>query len=890
VGKKIAVLAVALLVTGLAILGYYIQEGRKHLLSDPYKAVPLASFVVIETSDLQSFLNSLTTGKGIFGEMAGVKELQGFNIKLKEFAGLLNKPACKELLPGSTSVISFTLTPQGKYSLQLSLNVPGNIRLRHIKDILRSSGATTVTGIRSKGRTLLTVPIEVAGNDSVFISLDNGLLVCNNSLAASDEALARIIKGDDIRTTAGFERVHTTSGKNVDKFFIIYRNLPAVIQKLLTNGKQDIAVKGSKLASATGLDIYINGNGIALSGYTEATDTAQFLYKYKSVVPKELHIYRFLPAATMLFETMIMQDFQAGGSSGQASDQTVMMAEKLREFIKGEVTRAIIDIKGQPLDDDQVMIFELSSRVAAEKAFIDVLGRKPEKEYFQTDEQLRIPIYKASLAGLTGLLKPDYNPGFEETYFAFYDNYLIAGTSYSTISRILYDNILNKTLANDITYKEFESTLPSKAGYFFFCIPARIIGYLSKYLDPELIHSLEENKTALSKIQSAGFQLTASNGMIYNSMSVRYSDEVREESLTEWETLLDTLAAIKPFFFTNHNTGAKEIFIQDLNNNTYLINTVGRVLWKVPLNERITSNIFLVDYYHNGKYQMLFSGKNYLHLLDRNGNYVERYPVKLRSPATNPLAIVDYDNSLNYRLFIAGDDKMIYSYDKSGSVVKGWKPFRTAGIVSTEINYFRVSGKDFLVASDENSIYFLDRAGNVRMTPKEPVIRSKGSSMRLAQGAEPAVVCTSPDGIVQHIFFDGTVRKFNIRAFSPEHSFDIFDINGDGFGEYIFIDKGVLYLYNNKREEIFTRDFGSGDLGGPISFIFSGTNRKIGVFDPAKKLIFLIDGQGRTTGGFPLRGASMFSIGKLSEKSGWNLIVGGTDRFLYNYKIETDSK
>jgi hypothetical protein len=42
--------------------------------------------------------------------------------------------------------------------------------------------------------------------------------------------------------------------------------------------------------------------------------------------------------------------------------------------------------------------------------------------------------------------------------------------------------------------------------------------------------------------------------------------------------------------------------------------------------------------------------------------------------------------------------------------------------------------------------------------------------------------------------------------------------------------------------------------------------------------------------GFPLKGASMFSIGKLSDKSGWHLIVGGTDRFLYNYKIDTENK
>jgi len=162
--------------------------------------------------------------------------------------------------------------------------------------------------------------------------------------------------------------------------------------------------------------------------------------------------------------------------------------------------------------------------------------------------------------------------------------------------------------------------------------------------------------------------------------------------------------------------------------------------------------------------------------------------------------------------------------------------------------------------------------------------------MRLNPGSEPSVVCTSPDGTVQHIYFDGSIKKFSLKKFSGDHSFDNFDVDGDGFGEYIFIDKGMLYLYDHNRSEMFSRDFGSIDLGGPISFIFSGSDRKIGVFDINKKQIYLIGINGETMNGFPLRGASMFSIGKLSDKSGWHLIVGGTDRFLYNYKIDIEIK
>ena len=183
---------------------------------------------------------------------------------------------------------------------------------------------------------------------------------------------------------------------------------------------------------------------------------------------------------------------------------------------------------------------------------------------------------------------------------------------------------------------------------------------------------------------------------------------------------------------------------------------------------------------------------------------------------------------------------------------------------------------------------FSTATGNKRLTLKEPVTKAAGSAMRLTSGTSPSVVCTSPDGTVQQIYFDGRVEKFSKRKFSTSHSFDIFDVDGDGFGEYIFIDKGILYLYDHNRSEMFTRKFGSDELGGPINFIFSATDRKIGVFDIAGNHIYLIDSRGNTMDGFPLRGASMFSIGKLSDSGEWHLIVGGTDRFLYNYKLETE--
>jgi hypothetical protein len=873
-------------------MGYFLFRNKETLLTDPYKAISPDASVIIETGDLQGFMNSLTTDKGLFGEIGKIKELAIFYNTLKYITGKLNNAGLKKLFNERTAIISFHKSKDGKLRPLLTITISREIRNRQFIEILRSAGINEIIESNIKDSPVLKLPYSINNKrDTSCIAIMSGLLIVSTSELLIEEACNQMSTGRDVRNLPGFSRVLQASGKNVDKIYLNFANLPTIFKSGEGGEGRELTGKISKLAATAEGDIYLSEDGLVLSGYTESVDTTEILYKYKFYPPGAFHTYKILPSATALFETLLIQPKLVPSKFDSTYNQrAVSLATGLLRYTGEEITRAFIDIKGRSVDDNILIIYELKDRIRAEQVFLEEIGTEKNILYFAPDEEVKIPVYKTSFNGFTRVMLEGFTPRNEETYFAFYDNFMITGSSFVTISKLLYDNLLNKTLANDLTYRDFESTLPSRAGYCFYCIPSRITDYLAMFLDEEIINVIKANKNSIAKIQAAGYQFASSNGMIYNSLSVRFKQVAREESGTEWETLLDTVAGIKPFFFTNHITGAKEIFIQDMKNNTYLINAAGRVLWKVPLNERIVGTVYMVDYFSNGKYQLLFSGKNYLHLLDRNGNYVERYPVKLRSPATNSLAVFDYDNNLNYRLFIAGEDKMIYSYDKTGNVVKGWKQFKTSGQVTSEISYFKISGKDYLVASDEFSIYLLDRSGNKRVNLKETVTKAGGSALRLILGQEPYLICSSPEGTIQQIFFNGNIRKFTLKRFTGDHSFDIFDVDGDGFGEYIFIDRGILYLYNRNKSEIFSRKFDSLMLGGPINFVFSASDRKIGVFDATNSLIYLLNKNGATMNGFPLRGASMFSIGKLSDKSGWNLIVGGTDRFLYNYKIDTEIK
>lgn len=896
-GKKWIAVILFVLVTSLAILIFFIQKGSRTILNDPYNAVPADASFIIETVDLPELMNEFAGGNGLFREISSVKELQQFNNKLKFLTDLVNRKDCRMLFENNKSLISFHMRDGGKVVPLLSMNVPSDFGLRQLRTIIDSTAAAEFAEIKVRKNRITMIPYRLSEEkDTIYFTMISGLLSCTPSLELLKSVILQIDLRDDIRSSPGFSRIMGASGKKEDKIFIIFSNFSKLIQTLFSDKSQEAAAKFARVAGSAEGDIFINDNGIILSGYAETKDSADYLYKYKASRSLQFDTYKVLPSSTVLFETLLMPQRPAGKmQTDTVSDPALSIALKLQPYIGDEITRAIIDIKENSFRMNSIMVYELQNRDMAERILIEKtsmwaaennLKENEYIRYFQPDDQIKIPVFSTPFRALASVYLKGFQLPAGDSLFTFYDNFMICGNSFTAISRFLYDNILNKTLFNDQVYRDFETTLPSRASYYFYCVPSGIIQYMSDYFNEEIINAFNSNINSLKKIQAAGYQFIPSNGMIYNTLSIKYEDKVREETGTEWETLLDTAACIKPFFFTNHITGATEIFIQDYRNNAYLVNAAGRVLWKVGLSERIRGNVYMIDFYGNKKYQLLFSGKNNLHLLDRNGNYVERYPVKLRSPASAPLALFDYDNNNDYRILIPGDDRYIYAYDKSGNVVKGWKPFRANGTVRTEVKFFRASGKDYLVASDDNSVYFLDRTGSIRLKVKEPVIKAKYSEIRINQGSDPALVFTDPEGTVQIVSFDGIVKKIVLRKFSVDHAFDYFDVDGDGFGEYIFIDKGILYLYEHDKPEVFTRDFGSGELIGPVNFIFSASDRKIGVYDSKNKLIYLADSRGNTMNGFPLRGESLFSIGKLSENSGFHLIVGGSDSFLYNYKID----
>lgn len=886
--KRGTIIIIALLLAGLGALGYYLQQKKQAYVVSPYSTIPSDAGLILEAVDFPELIGELTNENDIVRELSGIQGVSGFFASLVVIDSLVHTRDIRSVVGPNPVLVSFHLLGKERLVPLLVIPAPPEIRERHLREILSATTGITYTVRDYEKVKIFDVSLSGAEAPGLFISYIRGVIIISRSQILVEAAIRQSEELEDIRSYPGFSRISSAAGKNENKLFILFDNFQKIAGILTGGVERGLAADIATIASCAEMDIYLKKDGITMSGYVQPTDSSHLLAKYVNRVPAEFEAYSVIPSNAAMFEVSTVA-LAGDRKNPRVSEATGYLADIIRPQLNQEIARAYLDIQGQEPDNNRIMLFRVKGTNATEKSFRDELENNPAESTgvisYKPDDQSEYIIYKLPDDGLSRALCGSFASNYGGRYATFYDSYLVTCSSTETLSKFIYDNILNRTLANDLSYRSFESTMPSRFSYYMYCIPSRISPLMMGRLKGDIVTGMEKNVASLRKVQAVGYQLVSSNGMIYNTISLTFRPEVKEEATAQWESLLDTVLYSKPLFFTNHNTGRNEVFVQDLNNNVYLINSAGRILWKQRLRERIAGSPVMIDYYRNGKNQILFATTNYIHLLDRNGNYVERYPVKLRAPASNGMAVFDYENNRDYRLFICGTDKIVYAYDKTGNVVRGWNQIKTTGEVGSEVEFFRVSGKDYLVVNDDQNMYILDRKGTTRVSVKEPVQRAPGSHLRLTSGSAPRLVFSSIDGSLKFVSFTGDVETVKINDFSPRHIFEYFDIDADGQGEYIFIDKGSIYCYDNDRSKMFSDKTGSDRILGPYGLLFSSNDHKIGYVDTANGLIHLVDSRGKSVKGFPLRGSTSFSVGRLTGNNNFNLITGGGDSFLYNYEI-----
>lgn len=905
-----------LFAAALAVAAFFIRKDKQVVVVDPWVAVPSDAFFIVETKDFPELLTSTTEPAGMMSRLSGMKWAASLMGSASSVDSITGGPEVRGMISGRRVIISFHVTGPGRVTPLAVMSGGASLTPRRLTSLCKQSGGV-VTEARDLGGTRRYTVIYGKGNSQkpVSIAYTSGIIIISTSENLVAAALDNKSAGSDIRHQQGFAPVVSASGKDADHVYILFRNLPGFLKSFI---HPEAISSIASVAIAGGGDLKASEAGLFISGFLTTTGAGMGADRLRTIAPAECGVHELLPEGTVSYRTVMQRASLRGETATDpASINATDLALILSPFTGTEVTDARVRAGS---GEARIRIFRMTDRQSAEKVLRERLTAKYRsmglrESHFvasagSTDGVEEV-LYRMPFTGVASILSGVGGSSPDDEWVTFARSYMIFSGSPEALASVRRESDNENTLINDPEFREMEKTLPTKSSYLFYSSGSALSSQLSSVLTPEAKAGL--NAGSFTGISGVGLSLTPSNGMIYTSLSVRYSDRERQPhragagDITApgttaadtpassalkllWKVKLEADPSVKPFLFTNHNTGATEIFIQDQNNNIYLITASGKILWKAAIRERITGDIFMIDYYRNGKNQLLFAGKNYMHLIDRNGNYVDKYPIKLRSPASNTLTVFDYENNKDYRLFIAGDDKKIYAYDRSGTPVRGWDLFTTRGRVTDPVSFFRVRGKDYLFVADDQAVYVLDRTGNIRVAHQEPLKKAPGSAARLTGGDEQAIIFSAPDGTLVRLLFDGTVKIDTISTFSAGHRTDFSDLDGDGSIDNLYLDHGMLRAYDSSGNEIYSYALESEQLTGPVVFSLGPSERRTAVYDNGKQMIHLVGKNGGSLAGFPLRAGPWYNIGRVANKSSWNLLVSENDAFLYNYELTSGSK
>lgn len=460
-------------------------------------------------------------------------------------------------------------------------------------------------------------------------------------------------------------------------------------------------------------------------------------------------------------------------------------------------------------------------------------------------------------------------------FFTFLDGYLIFGSSRAILEVWVEEFIVGRTLLRSEAFLLFFQKIESHKAQAF-------VYYNFRNIAPHL-RSLAKRKEITDNLEQLGQMafLLATKGSHIQLKGYRIAHAATNLPVarTIWRVSLDAPALHPP---TLIDSQPYTIALQDSSFNLYLLNAAGELLWKKKLDGAILSRIYAIDYYNNATPQILFNTANHIYLIDTEGKTQGTFPLRLQSPATNGVSLVDFDNNGQYSFFVACANGNLYGFDRLGRPLSGWNPQPGVGGMRHSLLHFQQANKDYLVAlNDRGALQVFARDGSQRFAIID--FNSNFLSPPDVQLYENnnRIVAVDAKGKVYVTLLDGNHFKLNLMADTLGKVHFLFaDIANNGQKEYIALRDSVLkvkHYAGSKFEDLFTVNLKS-NQDELCAVALPGVEKPmIGLVSRTKNQIHLLNAKGEIHPAFPIGGDTPFFVADLYANGQQILVVANGD-------------
>lgn len=331
---------------------------------------------------------------------------------------------------------------------------------------------------------------------------------------------------------------------------------------------------------------------------------------------------------------------------------------------------------------------------------------------------------------------------------------------------------------------------------------------------------------------------------------------------------LENPISYAPQWVKNHINKKQEILVQDNQNQLYLFDNSGKLLWKKQLQGAIQGKVSQVDLYKNGRLQLAFTTTNQWLILDRNGNEVPPFNKTFKDGNLSPLAVFDYDNNKEYR-FVFGQGKDIYMYDRNVKSVNGFKYKKTKSSLLEAPKHFKIKGDDYLVFKGiDGSLDILNRIGKTRV---KTAVNYSFSDNEIAL-LDQQFSFTDLQGNLFQINTKGKESKKPLKVNAAHRT-------AMNFNQLVVLEDNVLYSKGKK----VVLDFG---IYTPPTTIKINQQIYISITDTQNKKVYMFDNELKMLGGFPVYGSGEIDLVESSENGALKFVTKDKENSLVVYRVK----
>lgn len=214
----------------------------------------------------------------------------------------------------------------------------------------------------------------------------------------------------------------------------------------------------------------------------------------------------------------------------------------------------------------------------------------------------------------------------------------------------------------------------------------------------------------------------------------------------------DTVVTIPqgPFRVKNSGTGKMNLFYQNSHGAICLQEEGGKGLWGVPFKGKLCGTAQTIDYYANGKLQILFGSGSSVYLIDRLGHYVKGFPIDLGKEILLGPDAYDFNGIHAYNIMVLHKDNTIEMYNLKGKQPSSWKTIIAPETVKALPERVLVGGNTFwIVRTSIQTLIYPFTGGNSLTTFKGDQMIRPDSEIRIVDGSSVSVDCY--DGVVRTV-------------------------------------------------------------------------------------------------------------------------------------------